>query len=511
MVWTGWQLQWTADGSDIAARDASGRAAEAVVVLVDAESLKGESALYQTELDQSLRDFSRRGAFAALPGETQVIPTLGRCAERYVVFAGCPLDAPTAKEVRIASAAVGKSLAGLRMGAVKWKVPARLTDRLGARAAASACAEGLLLGSYKKDTAASEGRVLPQWDLRFDLERAVEAEAWDQGFLEGVRTADAVCYARELTNLPSNILTPARFAQEAAELANRSSLLACRVYDENEAAAEGMGGLLAVGMGSVNPPRMIVLRYAGDPDSDEWTGLIGKGVTFDTGGINLKPGAGMEEFISDMGGAAAVFGVMRGLAEHRLRANVVAVVPAAENMPSGSAFKPGDVITTYSGKTVEILNTDAEGRVVLADGLTTAIREGAGKLIDVATLTGAVMHALGDVTTGAVTNDKPLLQAIERASERAGEYVWPLPSHPEYRKMLRSSVADLKNHGGAWGGAIAGGLFIGSFAEELPWVHLDIGGTAWMWEDRDHEPKGGTGVMVRTLLEYFRGDSDSNG
>ncbi len=507
MLWPGWQLQWTVDPMDV--EDRIGKTAEAVVAMVDSESLEGGGLLLHPALDETLRDLFRRGAFEASPGVTEVVPTLGLLPEKYAIYAFCPLGEPTPKGIRIAAGGIGKAAAGLKVSSMKWNVPSSAVRAIGAGAAAALCAEGLLLGAYRKRTYAGEKRELPTWDLRFVLERKEDGPDWDRGFLTGVHTADAVCYARELTNVPSNRLTPAKFAEEASLLASRYGSLECRIYDEKEAADEGMGGLLAVGQGSANPPRMIVLRYRGNPGSGRTTGLIGKGVTFDAGGISLKPGAGMEEFISDMGGAAAVFGVMRGLALRRIPANVVAVVPAVENMPSGSAYKPGDVIAMYGGKTVEVLNTDAEGRIVLGDGLTTAIREGADELIDVATLTGAVMHALGDVTTGAITNDEALLQAVIRASERAGEYVWPLPAHPEYRRMLRSSVADLKNHGGAWGGAIAGGLFIGSFAEERPWVHLDIGGTAWMWEDRDLEPKGGTGVMVRTLLEYLQGVSEA--
>jgi leucyl aminopeptidase len=249
---------------------------------------------------------------------------------------------------------------------------------------------------------------------------------------------------------------------------------------------------------------MIVIHHKGAPGSKETLGLIGKGVTFDTGGISLKKPAGMEEMISDMGGASAVMGAMRAIGEWKPALNIVAVIAAAENMPSGSAFKPGDVIRTYSGKTVEVLNTDAEGRIVLADGLTTAIRHGATMLIDVATLTGAVMHALGDLTTGAFSNEEGAMQSFLKAARNADEYVWPLPTHPEYGQMLKSDVADLKNHGGSWAGAIAGALFVGAFSEELPWIHLDIGGTTWMWSDRGYESKGGTGVMVRSLVEYIR-------
>ncbi len=507
MEWTGWQLRYTAGAMDPAKANDGAKPPEAAVVMVDPGVIQGAVGIVNPLIDRALRDLYARGAFQAEPGETYAMPAMGAAAEAYVLFVGCPLEEPDLKRVRVAAGGAGKALAEMKLYACKWLVPSSLLRKLGAEAVSSAFAEGLLLGAYRRNTRSAEGRKLPQWDIAFALEREEDVSAWHQGFAQGIRTADAVCYARELTNLPGNLLTPAKLAEEAASLASHFGL-GCKIYDEKEALDAGMGGLLAVGKGSVNPPRMIVLRYNGNPGSNRRLGLVGKGITFDTGGVNLKPGKGMEEFISDMGGAAAVLGVMRGLAELRLKVNVTAVIPAAENMPSGNAYKPGDVIVTASGLTVEVLNTDAEGRIVLADGLTTAIREGADRLIDAATLTGAVMHALGDVATGAMTNNEPFLQQVLRASEQAGEYIWPLPSYPEYGKMLKSSVADLKNAGGPWGGAILGGLFVGAFAQDLPWVHLDIGGTAWMWEDRDLEPKGGTGVLVRTLLKLLQEEAE---
>jgi leucyl aminopeptidase len=246
---------------------------------------------------------------------------------------------------------------------------------------------------------------------------------------------------------------------------------------------------------------MIVLHYKGAPDQEEAWGLIGKGITFDTGGISLKKGPGMEDMISDMGGAAAVLGAMRIIGELKPEVNIIAVIPTAENMPSAQAFKPGDVIKMMNGLTVEIVNTDAEGRLVLADGLTTAIRRGATQLVDVATLTGAVLVALGTEATGAVTNNEALMQQLQQAAVRSGERVWQMPTYPEYKKQLRSDAADLKNSGGRYAGTITGGLFIGAFAEDLPWVHLDIAGTAYLDKSRGIEPKGATGVMVRTLVE----------
>jgi leucyl aminopeptidase len=233
-------------------------------------------------------------------------------------------------------------------------------------------------------------------------------------------------------------------------------------------------------------------------------GLVGKGITFDTGGISLKKPEGMEEMISDMGGAAALLGLLHIVGELRPPVNLLVVIPAAENMPSGAAYKPGDVITIMNGYTVEVLNTDAEGRIVLADGVLYAKKLGATKLIDIATLTGAILVCFADVATGAVTNDDAFLQPLLQAAKTAGEKLWQLPNYKEYRDMLKSDVADIKNAtADRWAGAITGGLFVGKFAGDTPWIHLDTGGTAWLWSAKGTEPKGGTGVMVRTLASYI--------
>lgn len=275
------------------------------------------------------------------------------------------------------------------------------------------------------------------------------------------------------------------------------------MLDEREIELKGMGGLQAVGKGSVNPPRMIAIRYQGTNQWENVVGIVGKGITFDTGGISLKRAPGMEDMISDMGGAAAVLGVMEALGRLRPRINVVMLIPSAENMPAGNAFKPGDIITSLSGRTIEVLNTDAEGRVVLGDAITYAREWGAERIIDVATLTGAVLSILGDVATGAVTNDEGFLTELLEASRLSGEQIWALPVYPEFREMLKSEVADIRNAAGRYGGATTAGLFIGEFAEGLPWIHLDIAGTAFLSKERGVNPKGATGVMVRTLLEYL--------
>jgi leucyl aminopeptidase len=364
--------------------------------------------------------------------------------------------------------------------------------------------EGIGLGSYRIESYKQSGDIAPQLKLvEFSIRGNHNVVVLEQAISKAITYADATNYARDITNRPSNMLTPATLSEEALML-DVAEQLSCEVLDKAEIESLGMGGLIAVGQGSVHEPRMIVLRYEGSPQSDTVYGLVGKGITFDTGGISLKKADGMEEMISDMGGAAVILGVMKAIARLKPQLNVVAVIPAAENMPSGSAYKPGDIITSMSGRTIEVLNTDAEGRIVLADAITYARQLGATKLIDVATLTGAVLVALGDVATAAITNDEEFLVQFMKAAERSGEKVWQLPVYPEYKEMLKSKVADIKNKtSNRFAGAITGGLFIGAFADDIPWIHLDTGGTAWLWNARGMDPAGATGAMVRTLLQYL--------
>ncbi|MCU6711157.1 leucyl aminopeptidase [Paenibacillus sp. J5C_2022] len=486
----------------------SGVSPDVFVRFIHAAELNGEAAIVGPEIDRSLRSSYKKKRFLAGHGQVEIVPTLGLHEAEHIAFVGYE-PGQGARGIRLAGAAAAKAMksVGAEHGEV-YLDPASFGEdcsACGAEPAAQALVEGILLALHDRRP------LLKEPNERFRLQTvallADEAsnmpggkEAWERGMERGRTIAEAVCFARDLTNLPGNDLTPERLAFQAEELA-RELELDIEVIDEWTAEEQGMGGLLGVGHGSVNPPRMIVIHYNGASDSDEVWGLIGKGITFDTGGISLKKAPGMEEMISDMGGAAAVLGAMRAIAELKAPVNVLAVIPAAENMPSDRAYKPGDVLRMMNGTTVEIVNTDAEGRLVLADGLTTAIRRGATKLVDVATLTGAVMVALGYEATGAIGNNDELMGEVLAASERSGERVWQLPAYDEYRKLLRSDAADMKNGGGRYAGTITGGLFIGHFAEGLPWVHLDIGGTAWLERDRGWEPKGGTGAMARTLVE----------
>jgi leucyl aminopeptidase len=307
-----------------------------------------------------------------------------------------------------------------------------------------------------------------------------------------------------MANEPGNELTPRVFAQRASDIA-ASAGLTVEVLDEPNIAAHKMGMLLGVARGSQEPPRVVILRH--DPphaQSDVVLGLVGKGITFDTGGISIKPAENMDKMKDDMSGGAAVICAMSAIARLNLPIRCVAVVPMTENMPGGRAIKPGDVLTSAEGKTVEILNTDAEGRLILGDGLWLARQRGATHLIDVATLTGACVVALGKTTTGLFGNPPQWVEDVRRATERAGDRSWPLPVFDDYKEQLKSEIADLSNTGGRPGGAITAALFIKEFTGDLPWVHMDIAGTAWAEEAKPYQPKGATGVGVRTLVELAR-------
>jgi leucyl aminopeptidase len=319
----------------------------------------------------------------------------------------------------------------------------------------------------------------------------------------GLAEARALILARDLVNEPGGSLGPAALAARARRVARRFGL-GCRILDQRALRRYGMGAILGVGRGSDEPPRLVHLSYRLRGAPRRRIALVGKGITFDSGGLSLKPAASMEDMKSDKAGAAAVLGVMSALAELRLPLEVHAILAAAENMPGGRALRPGDVLRTRSGKTVEVLNTDAEGRLVLADALTFAQELGVDEVVDVATLTGACMVALGAQTAGLMGNSRPLVERLQRAAAEAGEKIWELPLVADYRDQLRSAVADLRNTGDRYGGAIIAGLFLEHFIRRgQAWAHLDIAGPAFAGKGREDAVKGATGAPVPTLLRYL--------
>jgi leucyl aminopeptidase len=370
---------------------------------------------------------------------------------------------------------------------------------------AEAAAEGLGLGAYGFDRYKSENG-----DERLSKVTVVgsgRSDGTKRSGADGVRRAeilvDAVGWARDLVNTPAGDLPPAQLAREAQKMA-RANGLTCTVWAEAELRKRGFGGLLGVGQGSVNPPRLIQLTYAGAGEARP-IALTGKGVAFDSGGLSIKDAKGMESMKIDMGGAATMLATMKAIARLKPKVNVIAAIPSAENMPSGSAVKPGDVIRHYGGTTSEVLNTDAEGRLILADALALLAGKEPTCIVDAATLTGACMIALGTDIGGVLGNDDELVGEIVSAGRATGEPIWQLPLHREYRKLIDSNVADIKNVGDRWGGAITAALFLAEFVGDVAWAHLDIAGPTFSEKAHDLGPKGATGFPVRTLVRFVLG------
>jgi len=372
---------------------------------------------------------------------------------------------------------------------------------------AQAATEGALIGLFEPDMYKTENKEERRIDELLLLSAASGSEdELARGVERGRIIAEAVNMARELSNEPSNTLTPSELAERAKETANRFGL-DIDVLDEARMKELGMGALLGVARGSDEPAKLIVLRYM--PDEAEPMGndadviaIVGKGITFDSGGISIKPAEGMEKMKYDMSGAAATLAAMRAIAQLKPRVNVIGVMPTTENMPSGRAYKPGDVLRAMSGKTIEVINTDAEGRLILADAITYARKIGATQIIDLATLTGAVSIALGPVNVAIMGNDQAFVDEVRAAAREVGERFWQLPMDDDYRDLIKSDIADIKNSAGRYAGTITASWFLREFAEDTPWVHLDIAGTAWENERKAYMAKGPTGVAIRTLINY---------
>jgi leucyl aminopeptidase len=371
-------------------------------------------------------------------------------------------------------------------------------------ASVQAVVEGAILADYDADRYRTERNEERRIDHLVLATGGVTPSDVALAALERARiVAEAQNYTRDLVNEPANRMTPTHLAERAQEMAARFGL-DCQVLGPEEIRDLKMGAFRAVAQGSDEPPRLIVVRHF-PPDAPETpvAGLIGKGITFDSGGISIKPGENMHEMKTDMAGGATMLGVMQAVAQLKPRVRVVAVVPATENMPSGKAAKPGDVVASMSGKTIEILNTDAEGRLVLADALTYARQLGCTVLIDAATLTGAITIALGNITTGVFGWNQEWVNRVLASAAATGEKMWQMPVDEDYRDLYKSSIADLANTGGRHGGAITAAMFVGEFVGDTPWVHLDIAGTRWANEEKPYLAKGPTGAAVRTLVHLL--------
>lgn len=391
----------------------------------------------------------------------------------------------------------------IRKVALSFPKPQRTTPA----AAAHAMVETLLLACYSfveyKKASAADHQPIRLEEIVIALSSAADRKNALKGAAIGEVLGRAVNYARDLANHPGNVMTPASLAKAAVDLA-KANHLKSEVLEKTDMEKLGMGALLSVNQGSALPPKFIILEYHGKKSGNP-TVLVGKGITFDSGGISIKPSRSMEEMKFDMAGAATVLGIFKAASELKLPVKLVGLIPATENLPSGAAVKPGDVVTTMSGKTIEVINTDAEGRMIIADALAYASRYQPGLIIDYATLTGSMMIAAGQEVTGFFTNDDKAARKLHQAGAAAGEIMWRFPMPESYKKQIKSAVADIKNVGNdAQGaGAITAALFLAEFVSS-PWLHLDIAGTAWTTFGRPNNPIGATGVGVRTTIEFLK-------
>ncbi|MGX9727466.1 MAG: leucyl aminopeptidase [Candidatus Electronema sp. VV] len=412
------------------------------------------------------------------------------------------------EQLRLAAGTAAQQAASLKVKSLLAVLPEH--TGLADADVAECISEGLLLGSYRFDRHKSKKKKDDEPAVKIETVAlhtgGLDQDAVKQGLHRGERAAKAVCAARDMANEPGNVWTPKRFAEFGEKLAKEHNL-ECTVINKPEMRKLGMGGLLGVSQGSVQPPKLVVLRYQGSEDKKAPTlMLVGKGLTFDSGGISLKSPQGMEEMKYDMCGGAAVICAMQAIAEEKLKGiNVVALIPASENLPSATALKPGDIITHFGGVTSEIVNTDAEGRLILADALAYGIATyKPTAVVDLATLTGAVIIGLGHHRSGLFATNDELAWQLTAAAERAGEPVWRLPLGPEYSKQIKSTVADIKNSGGKEAGTITAAAYLQEFVGDTPWAHLDIAGTAWSFTEKSYVPKGPSGIAVRTLLNLVR-------
>ena len=438
------------------------------------------------------------GEVQGKPFEIFLTPVLhGWRAERIALIGAGPAAAFDTERLRRLATAAGSAARQRRIKHIAFVHRGDLDPV----AAVQAIAEGLIFANFTADRYKSSDRTPPPIDAALVVHAGGDAGRLERAVERGGILGESCNLSRDLCNEPSNVLTPSVFADRAAKICQAVGL-DVQILDEDEIARLGMGLLLGVSRGSAEPPRVIVLRH--DPPGAPATpvlGLVGKGVTFDTGGISIKPADGMERMKDDMAGGAAVVCAMRAIALLRAPIRVVGVVPATENMPGGRAIKPGDVLTGASGKTVEVINTDAEGRLILGDALWYAQRLGATHLVDVATLTGACVVALGKAASGLFGQPDTWVEVVRKTSQRAGDRCWPMPLYEDYAEQLRSEVADIVNSGGRPAGSCTAAMFLKEFAGGLPWAHLDIAGTAWADDLKPWQAKGATGVAVRTLAE----------
>jgi len=483
----------------------------AVGLFSDAKELDKLNKELNKKLNGAIERLMKLGDFKAKEGTNAVVYGNNQINAKRILLLGLgEKQKLTLDTVRNAAANAAKTSVELKAKTMSLALHNAFGSRFDLSDIGRICGEGIYSGSFRYDefiTDNGNGRLGSLKVVLIDPDSA-KLQKLKKGLSKGITIGKAQSYARTLANRPANVVTPIKIAAAAKELARGSKRLNCTVFDEKQMAAKGMGGVLAVGSGSQNKPRFIILKYnpPGKAASSLPTvALVGKAITFDSGGISIKPSANMDEMKLDKSGGIAVLGAMKALAELAPPVNVYGIVPSAENMPSGTSYRPGDIINTFSGKTVEIQNTDAEGRMILCDAISYAVKQKCDVIIDIATLTGACVVALGKYMAGLMSNDEELLRDLQKASEVSGEKVWPMPSGEEYAKEMKSKIADLKNIGSRWGGACTAAAFLRQFASDTKWAHLDIAGV-WNFEKTtEYTSEGASAFGVRLLTTYVTG------
>lgn len=482
------------------------------VVAIDTQTAKGPDIKPEPTLltsDQAVRSAAAAvlasGEYKAGANEAVLLHSPGGLKAKRLLIVGLGKKAKaTVHSVRSAAGTAVRYTKPRAIRELVFALPENFSEGpLHGAACARAAVEGAFVGDFDPDTYRSERKDVSVHSFTLAAPGSDETGV-RAAFNEGVIIGESQNFARTLVNEPGNKLTPTVLGQRAAQMSSETGLN-CAVFSTDKLHELKMGAFWSVSQGSEEPPALIVMKYEPEGITDgPVLGLVGKGITFDTGGISIKPADNMEKMKYDMAGGAAMIGAMRAIALLKPRVRVIGIVCAAENMPDGKAQKPGDVQTAMSGKTIEIINTDAEGRLVLADGITYARSLGATHLIDAATLTGACVVALGMINAGAFSNDDATIEKFQAALATSGEKFWRLPLADEYYDMIRSDIGDIKNTGGRWGGAITAAEFLHAFAEDTPWIHLDIAGLAWIEDNKPFIAKGPSGFAVRSILEWAR-------
>jgi leucyl aminopeptidase len=475
-----------------------------ILALFEGRELAGAALHIDTESNGLIGELIGSHDFEAKPSQISVIYTRGSLPAKRIVLVGLgKYDEFNLEKLRAAFAKAMQHVRTLNIkeaaASIDVNSPPGRKEKI-----AQAMVEGALLGLYQY----APFKTVDRENLK-DMERlTILTEENDFPLIkvaveEAEAIAHAVLFTRDLVSAPANRMTPAILAKEAGGITGRRGL-SCTVLDKVKLNELGMNSLLSVASGSNEEPKFIILEYKGGETDAAPIVLVGKGVTFDSGGICIKPSDNMDKMKSDMAGGGAVLGAIMASADLQLPLNIVGLIPAAENMPSGTALKPGDVFASYSGKTIEVINTDAEGRLILADALAYGSNYKPAAIIDLATLTGACVIALGDDVIGMFGTDDKLKKELQEAGRETGELVWELPLWENYQEQIKSDIADYKNHGGRPAGAITAAAFLSKFVGDSPWVHLDIAGPAWADKDKTYIPKGASGIGVRLLVEFLR-------